>query len=136
MQLNAAASNIVVIWYLVASILNLAVLLGLVVGLAKLSAQLVQLSAKVEPLLTKADTVLSQANGQLDRIGTTAGHVLDRTEQIATSVQETTSRTSNRVSRLVYSPFVGVHALVSGVTEGAKTFTKRAQRTPQNKLKG
>jgi ABC-type transporter Mla subunit MlaD len=136
MQLNSAASNVVVIWYLVASILNILALAGLVFGLAKLSAQLSELSSKVDPLLTKADTVLSQANDQLDRIGTTTGHVLDKTEAIATTVQDTTAKTSNRVSRLIYTPFVSAQALLTGVSEGAKAFSRRSRQTPQNKQRG
>ena len=136
MQLNSAASNVVVVWYLVASIVNIVALVGLVVGLMKLSTQLSQLSAKVDPLLSKADTVLSQANDQLDRIGATTVHVLDRTEAIATTVQESTAKTTNRVSRLIYTPFVSAHALLTGVAEGAKAFSSRARHASQNKQRG
>ena len=136
MQLNSAASNVVVVWYLIASIINILALVGLVFGLSKLSAQLAALSEKVDPLLSKADTVLSQANDQLDRIGTTTGNVLDKTEAIATTVQESTTKTSHRVSRLIYTPFVSAQALLTGVSEGAKAFTNRSRQAPQNKQKG
>ena len=135
MQLNASASNLVVIWYIVASILNVGALIGIVVGLTRLSAQLTQLSTKVDPLLSKADTVLTQANDQLDRIGSTTNQVLDRTATIATTVQDTTTQTSQKVSRLVYTPFVSAQALLTGVTTGARAFA-RSQRNPKNGLKG
>lgn len=131
MQLNAAASNLVVVWYLIASVLNLAVILGLVIALAKLSAQLHALSARVDPMLSKAETVLSQANSQLERIGTSTSSLLDTTQGVASTVQETTVRTSANISRLVYTPFVGIHALLAGVSHGAKTFTNRSKRNSQ-----
>lgn len=136
MQLNAAASNVVVVWYLVASVANIVALIGLVFGLVKLSTQLSELSRKVDPLLSKADTVLNQANDQLDRIGMTTGRVLDKTEAIATTVQESTTKTSHRVSRLIYTPFVSVQALLTGFSEGARTFSGRTRRAYQNKQRG
>ena len=92
MALNATASNLIVVWYIIASVLNLGAIVGLAALLQKVQTELSRLAARVDPLLMKADTVLVQANQQLEKAGSTANSILDRTEGIATNVEAKTSQ--------------------------------------------
>jgi hypothetical protein len=132
--LSAAASNVIVLWYLVASVLNLVALVGLAVVLLRVHTELSRLTARVEPLLGKADTVLSQANEHLEKVGASAGTILSHGESITATLQQQTEKTSAQISRTIYRPFIGVNALFSGLTEGAKTY--RALQKQRQRQKG
>ncbi len=134
MALSAAASNILVLWYLIASVLNIVALIGLAVALARVHAELSRLTARVEPLLGKADTVLSQAGEHLEKVGVSAGAILNHGESITATLQQQTEKTSAQISRTIYRPFIGVNALFSGLSEGAKTY--RALQKQRQRQKG
>jgi hypothetical protein len=131
--LSATASNLIVIWYLVASILNIVALGLLAWGLVRLHTVLNQLSGRVEPLLNKTDTVLAQASEQIEKVGVSAGNILAHGESITSTLEEQTRKTSVQVSRVVYRPFIGINALLSAISEGTKTY-KTLQK--QEKQKG
>ena len=136
MALNATASNLIVIWYILASVLNLGAVVGLAFLLSRVQSELSRLTTKVEPLLSKADGVLGQANEHLDRIGTQATNIMNHTEGIATTVETKTDQVSSNVSRMIYAPFISVSALVNGITYGVKTFSTLRSVEGRTKQKG
>ncbi|MGC4042602.1 MAG: hypothetical protein QM758_02240 [Armatimonas sp.] len=131
MALSASASNIIVIWYLIASVLNILALGVLAYALIRVHTALSQLSTRVEPLLNKADTILEQANDHLEKAGTSASSILAHGENITATLQAQTEKTSAQVSRTIYRPFISVNALMSGVAEGAKTYLTLQKRQKQ-----
>ena len=131
MPLNATASNFIVIWYLVASVLNILALGALAYALIRVHTALNQLTTRVEPLLDKADTILGQANDQLEKVSSSATNILNHGENITATLQTQTEKTSAQISKTIYRPFISVNALLSGVSEGAKTYLTLQKRQKQ-----
>jgi hypothetical protein len=122
MQLNAATSNLLIIWYLLGSVLNIGLLAALVVILGKLNSRIVQLEAKVDPALRQSEALLTEANARLTAVGDSAERLLSQSEAITARVETGASTTVSLVQRAVYLPFVHANALIAAVFQSASTF--------------
>lgn len=136
-QLNAAASTALVVFYVILSLLLVVILGALVVALSRLNAKLEELSARVEPLLTKTEGLLSLANEKAVTLGDSAERILSHGEVTAATVQDRVGRTAATVQRTVNAPIVGLNSLFAGLSQGVSTFTRLQSggaRTPQRRV--
>lgn len=124
MQLNAAASTALVVFYVILSLLLVVILGALVVALGRLNAKLEELTARVEPLLSKTEGLLTIANEKAVTLGDSAERILGHGEVTAATVQDRVGRTAMTVQRTVNAPIVGLNSLAAGVSRGFATFTR------------
>ena len=125
MNLNAVASNFIIVWYLGLSLLLTGMVVALTVILHKVNARLEALTHQVEPLLQKADQALALANEKLATIGNTTESILAHGDAVAATVEAKTETTSRLVQKTIHAPFVSVNALLAGVAAGAKALRAR-----------
>jgi hypothetical protein len=128
MTLNPVASNLMIAWYLGLSLILTLAIIGMTVLLYQLNTKLESLTAQVEPLLGKADQTLALANEKLASIGSTTESLLAHGEAVAATVEAKTETTARMVQKTVYTPFVGVNALLAGVVAGARALGGRQRR--------
>lgn len=135
MELNPAASWLLVIGYVVCAVTTTVLLGGLVYALSKLTAKLEELIAKADPLLAKADAALTVTNEKITSIGDRAEGILAQGEETAESVHHKVDRTATAVQRTIHAPIIGLNSLAAGVSRGVRTFSRlQRETTPADDL--
>ncbi len=120
--MNVLSNTVLVAWYIGGSVI-LVVLLGLLsLALMRLNARLEQLSQQLDPIVSRAEILLDRSNEKLETVGNATESLLHRTEAVAALVEAKTDTASTAIQRAVYTPFVGVNALLQAVSTGVSTF--------------
>lgn len=133
MQLNPVASTVMVIFYLVTSVVLVAILGFLLYSLVKLNEKLGLLEAKVEPLLVKAEEILTLTNSKIVSLGEHTEGILTHGEAVAEDVHEKVERTAVNVQRTINAPIIGLNSAAAGLAQGLQTF-RRLQRKQTEKV--
>lgn len=128
MSLNTVAGTVVVVWYLIASLLNIILIAVLAIALVRLNTKLDELTRRVDPLVGTADQLLRLANEKLTTMSGVAENLLEHGEAVAATVHSRTESTSTVIQRTIMTPFVGANALLSGITHGFATFSRLQTR--------
>lgn len=135
MQINGAASAVIVVWFVLSSLVLVALLALVALTLIKLQARLDTVTERVEPLLLKTDALLTAADERLRTVGAKAETLLTTGETLAVTVQERVEQTSGAVQRTVNAPLIQANAVASGFTRAwqtwgslSKTAKKRAEK--------
>ncbi len=129
MQLNGAASSILVGWFVVLSLFVLAALGAMAFVLWKINAKIEQLTPKVEPFLDKVDQVLTTANDRLTAIGDRAEHLVAQGEETAANVHDKVDKTATVVQRTIHAPFIVLNSFAAGLSRSVETFSNLQQKS-------
>lgn len=124
MQLNAAASTVLVISYLVASVVLIVLLGALIYLLARTNQLLNQIASRVDPTLEKADEVLAVVADRVSVIGERTEGLLTQGEAVVETVHDRVDRTTSAVQRTINAPLIGVNSLAAGLSRGLHTFSR------------
>lgn len=133
MDLNPAASWVLVIGYVVCAVATTVFLGGLTYALSKLTTKLEELIVRAEPLLTKADEALTLTNEKITSIGDRAEGILAQGEETAENVHHKVDRTAAAVQRTIHAPIIGLNSFAAGVSRGMRTFSRLQRDTPTEK---
>lgn len=132
MLLNSATSNLLIAWYLLGSLVNVALLAVLVITLSRLNQRIAALESRVDPALRQTEALLTEVNARLTTVGGSAERILAQGEAITGRVEAQTEATVGLVQRAVYLPFVHVNALLAAALQTVQTFGTLQRRAPSS----
>jgi len=121
-QLNAIASWLLVIGYLIGGLIVASALVMMALALQKLNAKLDEVVSKIDPHLTKADEILTITNDKIASIGDKAEEILAQGEETAENVHHKVDQTATVVQRTIHAPIISLNSLAAGVSRGMETF--------------
>jgi|GEM_PF-5653511 hypothetical protein len=131
-QLSPLASTILISFFLLSTVILLALIAGIGLLVWKLNHVLERYEERIGPVLDRVDNALLLVTEKTESIGEKTEVLLEQTVETAGSVHQRIDKTAHAIQQTIHAPIININSVATAFAEGFATF-RSLQRASQRK---